>query len=201
MSDKGAKDGAGDGGGEKKTKGKLGLILVGVGMLVLGGGGGAFALVATGVLGKHDASKEDNRPQLIRKGETDPYAPKQEGGEADASAGEVEGDGGDQYRTAYYTFSDDFTSNLKDSDSMIQLSLACSTRYDGRVLQWLKKHELAIRSSLLAILADTPENDVYTIDGKTRLQKRMTDAINRVLIQKEGFGGVDNVYFRNFIIQ
>lgn len=201
MSDKAARDGATNGGPEKKTRGKLGLILLGLGMLVLGGGGAAFALVATGMLGGHADRPEDNRPQLVRKGEADPYRPKQEGAAGEEAAPEVDGDGGDRYRTAYYTFSDDFTSNLKDSDAMVQLSLACSTRYDGRVLQWLKKHELAIRSSLLAILADTPENDVYAIDGKTRLQKRMTDAINRVLIQKEGFGGVDNVYFRNFIIQ
>lgn len=200
MSDKAAKDGAGDGGSEKKTKGKLGLILIAVGLLVVGGGG-AFALVASGMLGGNHEAKEDNRPKLVRKGEVDPYMPKQEGGEGEGAAEEIDGDGGDQYRTAYYTFTDDFTSNLKDSDSLIQLSLACSTRYDGRVLMWLKKHELAIRSSLLTILADTPENDVYTLEGKTRLQKRMTDAINRMLIQKEGFGGVDNVYFRNFIIQ
>nr|WP_132388593.1 flagellar basal body-associated FliL family protein [Novosphingobium sp. PhB165] len=171
-------------------------------MLALGGGGAAFALVASGMVGSHAEKKEDNLPRLVRKGEADPYMPKQDDSAAkDSGAEEVDGDGGDQYRTAYYTFSDDFTSNLKGSDSLIQLSLACSTRYDGRVLQWLKKHELAIRSGLLAILADTPENDVYTLDGKARLQKRMTDAINRVLIQKEGFGGVENVYFRNFIIQ
>ena len=81
------------------------------------------------------------------------------------------------------------------------MGVACSTRRDGRVLIWLKKHELAIRSKLLQILADTPEDDVYTIAGKEKLQKRMTDAINKTLIEKEGFGGVDAVYFRTFIIQ
>lgn len=197
MNDKTA---AADGDVEKKPKGKLGLILVAVGMLAVGGGGAA-ALVFTGVIGgAKTEAKEDNRPKLVRKGEDDPFMPKQEEGEGGGSE-EIDGDGGDAYRTAYYTFTDDFTSNLKDSQALLQMSLACSTRYDGRVLQWLKKHELAIRSALLAIIADTPEEDVYTIPGKTRLQKRMTDAINRVLLQKEGFGGVDNVYFRNFIIQ
>ncbi|CCA94172.1 flagellar FliL protein [Novosphingobium sp. PP1Y] len=160
-----------------------------------------FGLVQAGVIGGgHHEAKQDNNPKLIRKGEVDPYAPvsdkKEEGG-----AAEVDGEGGDEYRTAYYTFSEEFTSNLKNSDAMVQMALACSTRRDGRVLMWLKKHELAIRSQLLTIIADTPEENVYTMAGKEQLQKRMTAAINKVLTQKEGFGGVDAVYFRSFIVQ
>lgn len=198
MSDKSAKDGK----GEKKGKGKLLVILVAVGMLAIGGGG-VFALVATGMIGGgHAEEKKPEGPQLVRKGEVDPYAPKAKEGEGEGEgAADVEGEGGDEYRTAYYTFSDEFTSNLKNSDALIQTSIACSTRRDGRVLLWLKKHELAIRSKLLQILADTPEDDVYTIEGKDRMQKRMTAAINQMLIQKEGFGGVDAVYFRSFIVQ
>lgn len=195
MSDKHAKEGKAKGQG----KGKLIIILVGVGMLALGGGG-VGALVATGVIGGHGAQEKPRGPQLVRKGEEDPYMPKSDKKE-DEGAIDVEGEGGDEYRTAYYTFSEDFTSNLRDSDALIQVSIACSTRRDGRVLIWLKKHELAIRSKLLQILADTPEENVYTIVGKEKLQKRMTDTINQVLIQKEGFGGVDAVYFRTFIIQ
>lgn len=199
MSEKVAQDGAATK-GNGKGRGKLGLILVALAMLVVGGGG-VLGLVMSGLVGgNHAESREDNQPKLIRKGEEDPYMPKTEG-EGEGAPPEVEGEGGDPYRTAYFTFSDDFTSNLKDSDALVQLSLACSTRRDGRVLIWMKKHELAIRSALLEILADTPENDVYTIPGKDRLEKRMTAAINTVLLRKEGFGGVDGVYFRTFIIQ
>ena len=63
----------------------------------------------------------------------------------------------------------------------MQISLACSTHRDGRVLQWLKKHELAIRSEILVVLADTPEEDAFVPEGKQRLQKRLTGAINKVL--------------------
>jgi flagellar FliL protein len=51
------------------------------------------------------------------------------------------------------------------------------------------------------VLADTPEEDVQSIEGKEKLQKRLTAAINKVLVQEEGFGGVDDVYFKSFLVQ
>lgn len=66
---------------------------------------------------------------------------------------------------------------------------------------WMKKHELAIRSAILAVLADTPEEQVYSVAGKEHLQERLTAAINKVLKEREGFGGIDSVYFRSLIIQ
>lgn len=189
----------------KKKKGKglivklvLGLVLVGA------GGGGTFMAVQAGMIGGgghgEPEKKEKDLPKLVRKGEEDPYAPKAEGKEGEAPA-EVEGEGGSEYKTSYYNFTEDFTSNLKNSTALVQISLACSTRRDGRVLMWLKKHELAIRSAVLVVLADTPEEDVFTPEGKQRLQGRLTAAINQVLTETEGFGGIDRVYFKSFLVQ
>ena len=183
----------------KKGKGMLVKALLGVG-LIGAGGGGVFALVQSGMIGGDHEEKEDNQPKLLRKGEEDPFAPKTEGKEGEA-APEVHGDGGSEFQTSYFAFTEDFPSNLRDSEALIQLSLAASTRRDGRVLIWLKKHELAVRSAMLAVIADTPEEDVYSLAGKERLQKRLTMAINKVLTEREGFGGVDAVYFKTFIIQ
>ena len=178
------------------------IIIVAVVMLALGGGG-AFAMVKMGVIGGGAAKvKEELGPKLVKKGEVDPYAPKAEGGkEGEGGAPEVEGEGGSPYKTSYYNFSEDFTSNLKGSTALIQVSLACSTHRDGRVLMWLKKHELAVRSAMLSVLADTPDTDVQTIEGKEKLTKRLTAAINQVLVKEEGFGGVDDVYFKSFLVQ
>lgn len=187
----------------KKGKSPMMLvIIVAVVMLALGGGG-AFAMVKMGVIGGGAAKvKEELGPKLVRKGEIDPYAPKAEGGkEGEGGAAEVEGEGGSPYKTSYYNFSEDFTSNLKGSTALIQVSLACSTHRDGRVLMWLKKHELAVRSAMLGVLADTPDTDVQTIEGKEKLSKRLTAAINQVLVKEEGFGGVDDVYFKTFLVQ
>lgn len=185
----------------KKGKGMLVKAVGGIALLAAGGGG-TFALVQSGVIGgsKEQAKKEDNTPKLVRKGEEDPYAPKTEGKEGEGPA-EVDGEGGSEYKTSYFTFSEEFTSNLRDSDALVQIAIACSTRRDGRVLMWLKKHELAIRSAMLNVIADTPEEDIGSLAGKEKLQKRLTAAINQVLTREEGFGGVDQVYFKSFLVQ
>lgn len=185
--------------GEKPKKGKGLLIKVLLGLTLIGaGGGGAYALVATGVI--NNGAQEDNRPKLVRKGQKDPFPPPVAKGAA-AAGDVVHGDGGSEYRIAYYSFPEDFTSNLRDSDGLVQLSLAASTRYDGRVLMWLNEHQLAVRSRLLVEIADTDEMDIHSPEGKARLQKRLTAAINEVLEANEGFGGIDNVHFRSFIVQ
>lgn len=187
----------------KKGNGMVMIIAVALGMLAVGGGG-AYGLFAAGIIGGGGSDKghekEERGPKLIRKGEEDPYAPK-DGEKKEEAPADVDGDGGSEFRTAYYTFTEDFTSNLRDSTALVQMSVAASTRRDGRVLLWMKKHELAIRSAMLAVLADTPEEDVYSVEGKDRLQKRLTAAINKVLTETEGFGGIDAVYFKTFLVQ
>lgn len=182
----------------KPKSGKLKLI-VGVVLLLGAGAGGTYGAVAAGLLGGHEGEAKPDVPQLVAKDGEDPYAPAaEEKGEAPEI---VHGEGGSEYRTAYYNFEESFTSNLKDSAGLLQVSLSASTRHDGRVIQWLKLHELAIRSAILIELADTPEDDVYSVAGKERLKKRLVLAINRVLKEEEGFGGVDAVHFQGFIVQ
>jgi flagellar FliL protein len=186
-----------------KKRGKSLMVKLVLGFVLVGaGGGGTFMAVKAGMLGEHseEKPKEKDLPKLLKKGDEDPYAVKAEGKEGEGVA-EIEGEGGSEYKTSYYNFTDDFTSNLRNSTALVQISLACSTRRDGRVLMWLKKHELAIRSAVLVVLADTPEEEVLTPEGKQRLAKRLTGAINQVLTDTEGFGGVDKVYFKSFLVQ
>jgi flagellar FliL protein len=185
---------------DKPKKGKGLLVKIVLGLALVGaGGGGAFGLLAAGIVGKgHEA--EDDSPKLVLKGAEDPYAPAAEKGEKEGGE-TVHGEGGSKYRTAYFTFTDAFTSNLRGSDVMVQLSLAASTQYDGRVLMWLKEHELAVQSRVLVELANTTAEEIDSPEGKQALQKRLTAAINAVLEEQEGFGGVENVHFRSLIVQ
>ncbi|GMM93561.1 flagellar basal body-associated FliL family protein [Qipengyuania sp. MTN3-11] len=182
----------------KKKGGKLKLVLFAL-VLLGAGGGGTYAAVASGMLGA-GGEKEDPNPKLVLKGEEDPY-PIADDGKAKEHVEVVHGAGGGKYRTAYYDFSEEFTSNLANGTALVQVSLAASTHYDGRVLMWLDEHETALRSRILAELAATSEEELASIRGKEELQLRLTKAINEALEEREGFGGVDSVYFRSFIVQ
>jgi flagellar FliL protein len=83
----------------------------------------------------------------------------------------------------------------------IQIGLAVSTPYDDTVIDNIKTNEIAVRSSILMALGDTTEEQVFSTQGKKLLQARLAKAINATLKEKEGFGGVGNVYFTNFVVQ
>ena len=83
----------------------------------------------------------------------------------------------------------------------MQVGVAISTPYDDKVIENLKTNDIAVRSAVLLALGDTPEEQVFTSDGKRQLQARLVKAINATLQQKEGFGGVGNVYFTSFVVQ
>lgn len=182
----------------KPRKGML-KMLIGALVLMGAGAGGAYAAGQMGYLGHAGGEPAIDEPKLVRKGESDPYAPVSSSKEGEAEV--IEGEGGSAYRTSYFSFDETFTANLKDSPALIQVNLAASTRRDGRVLQWLDKHELALRSVMLIELAETTQEEATTARGKKELQKRLTGAINELLTETEGFGGVDNVHFRGYLVQ
>lgn len=190
-----ADDKAGD--ADDAKKGGVMKMITGIVAALGVGAGGAYGAFAAGFIGD-GGSSGPNHPELVRKGEADPY-PAPTGRNDDQPI--VYGEGGSEFRTAYYSFEDSFTSNLADSSGLIQVELAASTQRDGRVLQWIHNHQLAIRSAILVQLAATKETDLYSIEGKNNLAKRLTDAINGVLEENEGFGGVENVHFKGLLVQ
>ena len=198
----------------KKKGGMMKLLMLGVGGLVLVGGGVGAGLYAGGVVGGGSAGhgKDANTPHLVPKSEEKRAGSGGEGGdhgggeegEGGGSHGGLptpEGEGGDKYASNYYAMEKEFTSNLLDSVHFVQVGLAVSTPYDDRVIENLKTHEIAVRSAVLMSLGETSEDQVFTVEGKRQLQRRLAGAINDVLKQKEGFGGVGNVYFTNFVVQ
>jgi flagellar FliL protein len=200
--------------GKKKKKGGIMKLLVFVilGLVLVGGGvGGALFAMNAGWFGGHGATASAPAgPQLVPKSEEKRASAAGGGGEGHGGEGGASaatglttptGQGGDKYASNYYPLEKEFTSNLQDSVHFIQVGVAISTPYDERVLDNIKTHEIAIRSAILTSLGETSEEEVFTAQGKAQIQARLVKTINAVLQQKEGFGGVSNVYFTNFIVQ
>lgn len=207
-----------------KKKGKLGKIIVmAVGGLVLIGGGVGAGLYAAGSGliggGAHAPAEDPNKPKLVPKSEQKHAGEGGEGGEGGGDHGgggegeegasseshegkpTPEGDGGERYASNYYAMEKEFTANLQDSVHFIQVGIAVSTPYDDKVITNIKTNDIAIRSAILMALGDTTEDQVFSSQGKAALSKRLVSSINATLKQKEGFGGVSNVYFTNFVVQ
>lgn len=199
------------GGVAKKGGGKKKLIVLIGGLALLGGGGAAAGFYAAGSMNKAEGPQEDpNQPQLVLRGE-DPeeiangWIAKAKGSGHAMPAGK----GVDlprpgnlaAYQATYFQIISPFTSNLVDSDSFVQVSLAVSTYYDYRVIAALQTHETAIRSAVLMMMAQEQEVALSAPEGKEALQAKLVRIINDILKEKTGFGGIDNVYFTNFVIQ
>jgi flagellar FliL protein len=199
MSDKA--DGA-DGAVKKKKGGLLKLLMIGGGLVVLVGGGVGAGLYAasSGLIGGggEHAAAAPKGPRLVPATEQKRAST---GGEGAPGTTGPTGAGGDKYASNYFALEKEFTSNLRESVHFIQVGVAVSTPYDDTVIENLKTHEIAVRSAILMELGNTDEDGVFTAEGKTAIQKRLAIAINRVLKEKTGFGGVGNVYFTNFVVQ
>ena len=188
-----------------KTKkgGMMKMLLIVVGLLVVVGGGvgGALYAMNAGMIGGH-AAAEPSGPRLVPKAEQKRVGSGEgEGHEASVGHKPPTGTGGDKYASNYYAMDKEFTANLQDSVHFVQVGIAVSTPYDDTVLENIKTNEIAVRSSILMALGDTTEEQVFTSNGKQLLQRRIAKAINDTLKEKEGFGGVGNVYFTNFVVQ
>jgi flagellar protein FliL len=182
----------------KKKGGKKKLILMVVGGLVLVGGGVAGGMFAAGMGlgGAHAKQLEDpDAPKLVLRDHqsADPSVLGKEVGSFKPDPR--------RYKASYYTMDQPFTSNLRDTDGIAQISLGVSTFYDSKVLDGFKDNEMPIRSAILETLANQDAFALGTPEGKQALQNKLRDAINHTLQQKTGYGGIDDVYFTSFIIQ
>jgi flagellar FliL protein len=216
---------------KKKKGGSVKMILLLVVGVVVGGAGAAGGLYAAGFFSpKAEGPKEDpNKPVLVLAGEdaqavatAHGWAGESGGGEGGGghggggggeshavSVGHAPGKGIDlptpvnpmAYQATYFQLQAPFTSNMSDTDAFAQISVAVSTYYDYRVIAAVKQHETPIRSQVLMLLAEQPQEMLDTPQGKQALQGKIKTVINDILKQKTGYGGIDNVYFTNFVIQ
>lgn len=185
---------------------KLMLIVIGAAVLI-GAGAGAGMYFGVGMAAQAP-KPEDNYPKLVERSSKDeppPAADKNEETPLKIGTVKVPNDrfkvDPRKYEVTYYPIADAFTTNLADGSGFLQIGISLSTFYDGKVINNIKRQAVPIRSVVLMVLAEQDPVLLSTSQGKQRLQRQLTGAVNGVLREKEGFGGIDNVYFTSLVVQ
>ena len=169
------------------------IVLVGVGV-----GVGAFLFMPT------QTPVEQVEELITKKLEQAGQLPSTEGeAELDAEPQKVakETPATQTFVTSYYTFPDDFTTNLKGSKAFLKISVGVSTQYDATVVENVEMHQLALRSEVLGVVSEHTVEDVDGKEGRDKLAENIRLALNEKLEELEGFGGVEGVFFTSFVLQ
>ena len=91
--------------------------------------------------------------------------------------------------------------NVANSRKVMQVSLSLMTQYDDRVFQSVEKHRAALRSTALNVLRLVTEPDLVKPEFRTELAQRLLERINAELERLENFGGIEEVFFTEFVYQ
>ena len=65
----------------------------------------------------------------------------------------------------------------------------------------VKKHEFALRSVALDVMRKTTEADLAQPEFRKAIAESIRQEMNAVLEKFEDFGGIEEVYFTNFVVQ
>lgn len=182
---------------KKKSKLKK-LLLLTFALILIGGGGTGAVLYATGgLLPGGSAHEEDpDVPNLVVRDGANPASV--DAAREHARQGRVDPR---LFQATYVPLEGNFTSNLRGGQAFVQIGIGISTYYDERVIENVQKHDMAIRSAILMTLTEQDPQAISTVRGKEALKITLRNAINGVLTNREGFGGIDEVYFTNFVSQ
>lgn len=191
---------------EKKKKPIVKILLMVVGALVLLGAGAGGGLLYA----KLTKPPEENPLAIVveRKPEGDAKAADAKGKDGkdgkDQKPAEPAGKpvpSKEKFVTSYFEFPGNFTTNLKGSRRFVQISIGLATQYDKKVIENVQKHEVAIRAEVLGVLGEQTEGDVVGIENRKRIQNLLKDAINKVLMERTEFGGIEDVYITGLVMQ
>jgi flagellar FliL protein len=217
--------------GEPKKKGPLiKIILMVVAVLFLIGASVGGTLLATGFFSKKEQAKEAVDAQLDKleggdghggDGHGEPKKddghgePKKDDGHGDAKKDDhgkpgaeapakelVTPDADNQrWKFNYYALEKPLLSNVAGSRKVMQVTLTVMTHYDDRVIKNVKTHELALRAGILDVMRQKTEADLREPDFRKALAEEVRLTINSLLEKYEGFGGIEEVMFTEFVVQ
>ena len=108
---------------------------------------------------------------------------------------------GQKFDQLYNEMERKFTVNLSGSKQFCQFTMGFMTHYDQRVVDNVYKHELALRSAIIMEVSTYSKDQLATVADKQTLANAIKSRMNLVLIGYEDFGGIEEVFFTEFVIQ
>jgi flagellar FliL protein len=201
--------------GEPKKKGPLvKIILIVVAVLLLIGLSVGGTLLATGFFNKKPKEAVDAQLDKLEGNGDGHSAPAADGHAAPAAdshgkpaaepeAKELASPEGEaeRWKFNYYAFEKPLLSNVAGSRKVMQVTLTIMTHYDERVIKNLKTHELALRAGILDVMRQKTDADLLRPDFRKALAEDLRLVINSLLEKYEGFGGIEEVMFTEFVVQ
>ncbi|MEY2660980.1 MAG: hypothetical protein RLZZ123_2152 [Pseudomonadota bacterium] len=106
-----------------------------------------------------------------------------------------------RFESTYMELEKSLLANVTGSRKVMSVNIGLMTFYDDRVFKNVKKHEVALRSVSLDVMRQTTEADISKPDFRQNLAAKIRDEMNKVLTKYEDFGGIEEVYFTQFVVQ
>mgnify|MGYP000264198588 FL=1 len=185
---------------EKAKSPVLKIILIVAGILLL------IAITVGGTLfasGFFDADKEVGAEEAIAALEAE--AANQTAAAEAAAAGpdKVKQDSPEltRFEQSYFQLPKALVANIANSRKVMQVTVAIMTHYDERVVENVEKHDFPLRFAMLAAMRKVTEAEVADEDFQVNLAAKLKIEMNAVLESLEDFGGIEAVYFTEFVVQ
>lgn len=187
----------------EEEKGKspiLKIILIVVGILLL------IAITVGGTLfasGFFDPSEEVNAEEAIAALEAEATAQAAEADAAAAGPDKVKQDSPEltRFEPSYFVLPKVLVANISNSRKVMQATVAIMTHYDERVIENVDKHDFPLRFAILKVMRNSTEADVMANNFQDNLAAELKIEMNAVLEALEDFGGIEAVYFTEFVVQ
>jgi len=191
-----------EGAGEKKPRNPIVLIIVGVvGLLVILASTVVGTLFITGFFNPKPVDPDQLEAAADGQGGKDAKGKDAKGKDGKPGKKTKESPEMQRFEYTYLQIEREFLVNLSGSKKVMSVQLAVMTHYDERVFENVKKHEFALRSVIMDVMRQTQEADLAKPDFRKELGAKIRNAINTLLEKYEDFGGIEDVYFTNFIVQ
>ena len=153
--------------------------------------------------GFFDADKNDDAEAAVAAFEAAAAAEAEAAAEAAAGPSKVQLDSPElsKFQQSYYQLEKELTTNIANSRKVMQASVAIMTHYDERVVENVEKHAFPLRNVMLIVMSQQTEADIADPDFRLNLADELKLVMNAKLEELEDFGGIEDVYLTEFVVQ